>query len=95
MTRAGYRIFETEQFQKDLDALARAGQRRVSIKLRQVVYPKLRSEPYFGPHIKKLKNHDPPTWRYRIGDWRFFYEIDDRKRILFMIGASHRSSAYS
>jgi len=34
------------------------------------------------------------TWRYRIGSWRFFYEIDDDERIVFMLAASHRSSAY-
>lgn len=94
MTETGYRIFETEQFQKDLDALTRAGQRKISNKLRQVVYPKLRMQPYFGPHIKKLKNYDPPTWRYRIGAWRFFYEIDDEGRVLVMIAASHRGTAY-
>ncbi len=37
-----YRIFETEQFQKDLKSLARAGQAKIEEKLRQVVYPELR-----------------------------------------------------
>jgi mRNA interferase RelE/StbE len=34
------------------------------------------------------------VWRYRIGAWRFFYEIDDKERIVFLIAASHRGSAY-
>jgi mRNA-degrading endonuclease RelE of RelBE toxin-antitoxin system len=33
-------------------------------------------------------------WRYRIGAWRFFYKIDEKQRIVSMIAASHRSSAY-
>jgi mRNA interferase RelE/StbE len=54
----------------------------------------LRQHPHFGPNIKKLKDYKPDTWRYRIGAWRFFYEIDDEERIAFMTAASHRSRAY-
>ncbi|HEX5855617.1 MAG TPA: type II toxin-antitoxin system RelE/ParE family toxin [Thermoanaerobaculia bacterium] len=34
------------------------------------------------------------TWRYRIGDWRFFFSIDDGKQIVSMLAADHRSRAY-
>ena len=89
-----YRIFETEQFQKDLKQIALSGRQRITQKLGEFVYPRLREHPHFGPHIKKLKGFDPETWRYRIGAWRFFYEIDERKKIVYMLAASHRSSAY-
>jgi len=36
----------------------------------------------------------PETWRYRIGAWRFFYEIDEEEKVVLMIAASHRGSAY-
>ncbi len=88
-----YRIFETEQFQKDLRRMSRSGLDRINRKLRGVVYPQLREHPHFGPHIKKLKGFDPETWRYRIGAWRFFYEIDETEKIVLMIAASHRASA--
>jgi mRNA interferase RelE/StbE len=88
------RIFETEQLRKDLKRIALSGRHRVTQKLIEFVYPKLREHPRFGPHIKKLKGFDPETWRYRIGAWRFFYEIDDREKIVYMLAASHRSSAY-
>lgn len=98
MARAGslskYRIFETEQFQKDMAAIARAGQAKVETKLREFVYPQLRAQPHLGPHIKKLKGYSPETWRYRIGSWRFFCEINDDEHIVFMIAAAHRGSAY-
>jgi mRNA interferase RelE/StbE len=45
------------------------------------VYPQLRNNPYFGKNIKKLKNYSPDTWRYRIGGYRFFCEIDDKAHI--------------
>ena len=89
-----YRIFETERFQKDLQHIAISGQSKVSQKLRNFVYPQLQNHPHFGPNIKKLKDFPPDTWRYRIGSWRFFYEIDEQEEIVFMIAASHRSSEY-
>jgi mRNA interferase RelE/StbE len=67
-----YRIFETEQFEKDLEQIARSGRRKVAQRLREFVYPQLRQHPHFGPNIKKLKDFSPDTWRYRIGAWRFF-----------------------
>ncbi len=91
---AEYRIFETDRFAKDLRAIARGGHQRIERKLREVVYPELSRRPHFGPNIKKLRGWQPETWRYRIGSWRFFYEIDDDERIVFMLAASHRSSAY-
>ena len=89
-----YRIFETERFQKDLKHIAMSGQSKVTQKLQQFVYPQLQNHPHFGSNIKKLKDFQPDTWRYRIGSWRFFYEIDEQEEIVFMIAASHRSSAY-
>ena len=89
-----YEIFETEQFEADLKTLARAGQPRLIRKLRIVVYPQLRTRPHFGPNIKKLKEYAPDTWRFRIGAWRFFYEIDEENRRVWMIAAAHRGVAY-
>jgi len=89
-----YRIFETEQFERDLRQIARSGHTRVVTKLSGFVYPQLREHPHFGPNIKKLRDFEPETWRYRIGSWRFFYEIDEAEQIVFMTAASHRSAAY-
>ena len=89
-----YGIFETEQFAKDLQSIARSGHEEVVGKLRRSVYPRLREHPHFGPHIRKLKGYAPETWRYRIGSWRFFYEIHDDERVVLMVAASHRGSAY-
>jgi len=89
-----FRIFETERFQKDLQHIAMSGQSKLGQKLQEYVYPQLRNHPHFGPNIKKLKGYKPETWRYRIGSWRFFYEINEQDQIVFMLAASHRSSAY-
>ncbi len=89
-----YRLFETEQSDRDLRRLARAGHPAVVDKLTRVVYPQLRQHPHMGPHIRRLKGYEPPTWRYRIGAWRFFYEIDEGERIVYLLTAAHRGAAY-
>jgi len=89
-----YRVFETETFQQDLAQLGRSGLSRIEEKLREHVYPQLRTEPHQGPNIKRLKNWNPPTWRCRIGAWRFFYEIDETDKIVYMTAADHRSRSY-
>jgi mRNA interferase RelE/StbE len=91
---ASYRIFETRQFLRDLSRLGPAAEKRLAAKLREQVYPVLRENPHFGPKIKRLKNWEPPTWRYRVGDWRFFYEIDEARHVVFMTVADHRREAY-
>ncbi len=89
-----FRIFETRRFLTDLARLGIVTQKRIEAKLRDYVYPILRENPHFGPNIKRLKNWDPATWRYRVGEWRFFYEIDEKQRIIFMTAADHRQEAY-
>ena len=89
-----YRIRETDQFTKDIRAIAKSGRKTVLIKLRQMVYPQLRRSPRFGPDIRKLRGYAPDTWRYRIGPWRFFYGIDDEQQIVILLAASRRGSAY-
>jgi mRNA interferase RelE/StbE len=88
------RIFETDQLQKDLKQIARSGMPKLVSKLNKYLYPQLRSNSMTGNNIKRLKGPFSDIWRYRIGAWRFFYKIDKKRRIVSMIAASHRSSAY-
>ena len=89
-----YRIFETEQFQKDLKKNLGPGQENLIKKLGARVYPRLTTQPYFGQNIKKLRGYKPETWRYRICGYRFFYEIDQEKKIVFMVAADTRQKSY-
>mgnify|MGYP001576767371 CR=1 FL=1 len=89
-----FKEIETKGFQEDLSQDFGGQQKRIIQKLQQYVYPQLRTQPYFGLHIKKLKNYKPDTWRYRIGDYRFFYEIDEKNHLVIMIAAENRSDAY-
>ena len=63
-------------------------------KIIDVVYPQLRSNPFFGANIKKLKGEFEGVYRYRLGNYRLFYLIDDEKVIIFVIDFKHRKDAY-
>ncbi len=89
-----FKIFETNQFLNSLEQDFSGQQERIKRKLESFLYPQLRQNPYFGKYIKKLVNYTPETWRYRIGDYRFFYTIDEYRKIVFMLTIDHRGSAY-
>ncbi len=89
-----FRIFETDQFIEDLSADFRGQREKIREKLLNYVYPQLRENPFFGRNIKKLKNYEPDTWRYRIGGYRFFYEIDEKEKMVYMTAAEARKDSY-
>ncbi|MFH1191258.1 MAG: type II toxin-antitoxin system RelE/ParE family toxin [Candidatus Omnitrophota bacterium] len=89
-----FKIFETDQFLKNLEQDFSGQQERIKRKLQSYAYLQLKQNPYFGKNIKKLTNYKPETWRYRIGSYRFFYEIDNLKKIVFMTTADSRQGAY-
>jgi mRNA interferase RelE/StbE len=89
-----FKIFGTNQFQKDLKQDFSGQQERIKTKILTYVYPQLKQNPYFGKNIKKLVNYKPDTWRYRISSYRFFYEIGNQNKIVFMISVDNRQNAY-
>lgn len=91
---SNFKLFETVQFLENFEEEFSGQRERIKRKLRSYVYPQLKQQPYFGKNIKKLRDYKPETWRYRIGDYRFFYEVDDRRKIVFMISADNRANAY-
>ena len=91
---SNFKIFETKQFLNDLEQDFSGQQERINKKLKTYVYPQLKDQPYFGKNIKKLVNYKPETWRYRIGNYRFFYAIDSRNKVVFMLTIDIRGSSY-
>jgi mRNA interferase RelE/StbE len=89
-----YRIFETGEFQKQLKKVTTSQREVIERKLTGHVYPQLRTAPYFGPNIKKLRGYTPQTWRYRIGHYRVFYGVDEDKRVVFILTIDDRKDAY-
>ena len=89
-----YRIFETDEFKEQNQLLARRRGRSIDAKLSNYVYPQLREEPHYGPNIKRLQGYEPLTWRYRVGNFRIFYSIDEAEQIVFILTIDDRKDAY-
>ena len=91
---ADYKVFIAEEYDKQLKKMSKSDRVLIEKKMKEYVIPQLQSEPYFGSNIKKLKNYDPPTWRYRIGKYRIFYEIDSEAKEVNILTIYQRKDAY-
>lgn len=89
-----FKIFETNQFINDLDDIEKNLKKKIYDKIQNYTYPQIKTNPFYGKNIKKLINYDPPTWRYRIGNYRLFYEIDQKDKIIYIITIEIRSKTY-
>ncbi len=74
-----------ESAKKDLKQIDKTVAMQILKKLKNLEnYPHL-------TNIKKLKNHYPP-FRYRIGNYRVLFDIEDD--ILIVVHIKHRKEAY-
>lgn len=55
---------------------------------------KLEESPRFHPNIKALKGDYSGYYRYRVGDYRVVYSVDNRAKIVNIIVIAHRSKVY-
>ncbi len=85
-----YRIFETEQYLSDLTGINENTRNKIINKINNYVNNRISLNPHYCNNIKKLKNYSPETWRYRIGNYRMFYEIEEKDKIVFIIGIDLR-----
>lgn len=86
-----FKIAETDSFVKKIK---KSEFKRLYKKIVTYVYPMLKRNPYFGPNIKRLKGNFSDYYRYRIGDYRLFYKIEDEKIMIFIVDIKHRKDAY-
>ncbi len=91
---SNFRIFETDEFAKQLKKLTSRDAAFLRKKLDGYVYPQIKAEPFWGNNIKKLQSYSPDTWRYRIGKFRLFYIIDQEDKIVFILTIDDRKDAY-
>jgi mRNA interferase RelE/StbE len=74
--------------QRDLAALPEQDRRRVAEKIAG-----LAENP--RPHgSEKLKSRDPPEYRIRVGDYRVIYEVDDKAKVVTILGIGQRGGIY-
>ncbi len=88
---SNFKIAETKEFKK---IIKQPELINFYSRIKTVIYPQLKSNPFFGPNIKKLKGEFEGFYRYRIGNYRLFYKIDKGKIIVFIITLKHRKGSY-
>lgn len=87
-----YKIAETDGFQRTLKK--NKSLNKVYRRVVEVVYPILRREPHFGPNIKRLKGELSDFYRYRVGDYRLFYTIEEDEVVVVVVDLRSRQGAY-
>ena len=87
---SNFKIAESKTFEK----IKKKINSQLYAKIKAIVYPQLKSNPYFGINIKKLKGNFEGYYRYRVGSYRLFYLIDNGKVIVVIVDLKHRQNAY-
>ena len=86
-----YKIAEAENYSKKIHSKRF---NHLYQKIFEDIYPILRNNPFFGANIKKLKGEYKDIYRFRLGNYRLFYKIDEKESIIFVIDIEKRDDAY-
>ena len=89
-----YRIFETNEYLRKLKKLTPRDREFISKKTLTYIYPQIKEEPHHGQNVKKLKGYEPGTWRYRLGNFRLLYTIEEDTHIVNTIAVDDRRDVY-
>lgn len=54
-------------------------------RIKRIVYPQLETNPFCGPNIRQLTGELTGYHRFRIGDWRFFYLIEEKQAVVVIV----------
>jgi mRNA interferase RelE/StbE len=57
-------------------------------------FDRLKIEPYYHPNIKSLKGRLSGYYRYRLGDYRVIYEVNQSDRVVIIVLIGHRARIY-
>ncbi len=85
-----FQIAEAKTFEKQKKSI----DPKLYSKIKDIVYPQLKSNPFHGTNIKKLKGKFEGYYRYRVGNYRLFYLIENEKTIIIVVNLKHRQNAY-
>ena len=85
-----FQIAQTKEFEKNIKKL----DTKIYTKIKNIVYPQLKQNPFYGTNIKKLKGEYEGVYRYRLGNYRLFYIVDNEKVIVIITTIFHRQDAY-
>lgn len=57
-------------------------------------FVQLESQPRRHNNIKPLRGTFAGLHRFRVGDWRVVYRIDDAQHVVYVLDIAHRSDVY-
>lgn len=80
-----YKILFTHRSLKDLENIDKKTQGRIAEKLKEFSEEPLK-------HSRKLINSELGSYRFRIGDYRVIFDIDEDNIVILRIG--HRRNIY-
>lgn len=86
-----FKIAELKNFQKEVSKI----DSKLYKKIKLLVYPQLKNNPFFGTNIKKLKGNLDNYYRYRLGNYRIFYKIIKQEIKVILVDIQHRQNAYN
>jgi len=86
-----FEIAETEIFCSKIEGTK---YKKIYKKIIDYIYPQLKLNPFFGNNIKKLKGKFEGIYRYRIGDYRLFYQIENDIVLIIILDIDDRKDAY-
>lgn len=84
-----YSVIITDNAQKFFDKASASLQKKLFR-----CFDQLKIDPYLHPNIKSLKGKFKGLFRYRVGNYRVIYEINDQEITVIVITISHRSKIY-
>ncbi|WP_353661255.1 type II toxin-antitoxin system RelE/ParE family toxin [Hydrogenimonas sp. SS33] len=82
-----YRILFDKKAEKDLKKIDKVWQKKILQSVREAIA----KEPYRG---KRLLGNWSPFFRWRVGDYRIIYDIDDTTVTIEVIRIRHRKEVY-
>ena len=86
-----YKIAETESFVKNI-AKRKLG--KIHDKICKDIYLIISKDPFYGPNIKKLIGNLDGFYRYRVGNYRLVYTVNEEENMIFLSELVHRKDAY-
>lgn len=85
-----YRVLLSDSARKFYERADRPLQQKLDRCIEQ-----LRAEPRTHPNIKRLKGQIGAYYRYRIGDYRVVYRMEEKgERLVIVVVIAHRSEVY-
>ena len=70
-----------------------AADRKLASKLARC-FRQLEADPRRGNNVKRLKGEWSRFLRYRVGDWRVIYRVDDDRQRVNVVVIAHRREVY-